>query len=659
MAPKRPLEVVSPEQVQEGPRSPRKRLRRTVLVVMCPARICMRYRERRRASAATVEQLAQMIRRVQLDIARLFMLFRVFGGDSMSMDRLLVLLDLPNIIQRLLAEQLAALQSFFMVSIQDMVRSTLQTAMQGRQEALVPNVINDPPRHMRQGFPDTGGNTRVKLRFVDVDRPENPLFTGCPVKWQNGENPKVAIFENNTQITQGELSKLQIEILAVNADFFTEQGQEDFTKEQFNKQIYLCKGKDSVLTTVNLANGEAYIGSFFFTESSQRKRLRLTARVKKQDLDVRVQEAITDPFVVQVSRNKANKKSYPPSKQEAVHCLERIAADGKHCQYLAGKSITTVKHFMRHYHIDKSSLQKLTDMKNENWSTLIKHATTSDPGVEIYSYGVAEENIELLFNDFYYLVGMMIGGDYVPVNDLDQLQQHKANNWKKSAYKKFEERESSGGLTPDYFMNKNNGRPVPVREVPLNNDAGPSVQARTTWQYPNDMAAQHEFGDQRPLSVFSRAAILSNNDAGPSNQETLLFPQHTYEQILHQGLGEHGPSIPQNGTPYCLPQENILNDQGQFSAQSTIPPRNFSPVPQDDMITGASLAAQGEGTSSLGHVFADLSSGFPSDQFGDCNGLDLDITEYMKNNGIAPANNADLWNANAPFDGYGHDGGNQ
>ncbi|KAI4985204.1 hypothetical protein ZWY2020_017834 [Hordeum vulgare] len=482
MAPKRPLEVVSPEQVQEGPRSPRKRLRRTVLVVMCPARICMRYRERRRASAATVEQLAQMIRQVQLDIARLFMLFRVFGGDSMSMDRLLVLLDLPNIIQRLLAEQLAALQSFFMVSIQDMVRSTLQTAMQGGQAALVPNVINDPPRHMRQGFPDTGGNTRVKLRFVDVDRPEDPLYTGYPVKWQNGENPK------------------------------------------------------------------------------------------------------------------------------------------------------------------------LTDMKKENWSTLIKHATTSDPGVEIYSYGVAEENIELLFNDFYDLVGMMIGGDYVPVNDLDQLQQHKANNWKKSAYKKFEERESSGGLTPDYFMNKNNGRPVPVREVPLNNDAGPSVQARTTWQYPNDMAAQHEFGDQRPLSVFSRAAILSNNDAGPSNQETLLFPQHTYEQILHQGLGEHGPSIPQNGTPYCLPQENILNDQGQFSAQSTIPPRNFH---------GASLAAQGEGTSSLGHVFADLSSGFPSDQFEDCNDLDLDITEYMKNNGIAPANNADLWNANAPFDGYGHDGGNQ
>ena len=55
-----------------------------------------------------------------------------------------------------------------------------------------------------------------------------------------------------------------------------------------------------------------------------------------------------------------------------------------------------------------------------------------------------------------------------------------------SAYKKFEEQENSEGLIPEYLMS--NGLPAPA--VPLNNEAGPSVQARTTWQYPNDMAAQ-------------------------------------------------------------------------------------------------------------------------------------------------------------------------
>ena len=56
-----------------------------------------------------------------------------------------------------------------------------------------------------------------------------------------------------------------------------------------------------------------------------------------------------------------------------------------------------------------------------------------------------------------------------------------------STFKKLEEREKSGVLIPDYLMM--NG--CPVRAVPLNNDAGPSVQAKRTSPYPNDIAAQH------------------------------------------------------------------------------------------------------------------------------------------------------------------------
>uniref|UniRef100_A0A453LY66 Uncharacterized protein n=1 Tax=Aegilops tauschii subsp. strangulata TaxID=200361 RepID=A0A453LY66_AEGTS len=573
----------------------------------------------RRASPVTVEQLAQMVRQAQLDLMKLFILFTVLVAQLGSMERLL--LDLPSKIQRLLAEQLASFQfqSSLMVSIQDTIRSTVQTEMQGRQAASLPNVINVPPRQMSEGFPETGGISRVKLRFVHVDRPDDPLFTGCPVKWQNGRNAMVAIFGNDRQIMQGGLSKLQIEILAVHADFFTEQGQEDFTTEEFNKQIYMHKGKELVLTTVNLMNGEASLGSFHFPESSHGKKLRLTARVKRQDLSIRVQEAISDPFVVKVGRSKQNRKSYPPSKEEAVYRLEKISLKGKHCTLLAEKNITTVKQFMRHYYRDESGLQKLLDMR-EDWSTLIKHATTSDPGLEIYSF-VVEENTEILFNDFYNLVGMMISELYFPVNGLDQFQQIKVNNWKVSAYKKFDERENSGGLTPDYFMTDG----IPVRAMPLNNDA--------------------EFGDQHPLNGFSGSAVLSNNDAGPSNQGTLPFPQHTY-----QGLGQHDPSVPQNGAPYSLHQGNILNDQGPLSAQPTIPSHNFS---SDDMIAGASQT--GQRTPSLDPVLADMSSGFSPVPFEDF-WLDLPVDEA--DHDIARANN-ELPNPNSPFDGYGHDGGNQ
>ncbi|VAI37390.1 unnamed protein product [Triticum turgidum subsp. durum] len=545
MAQKRPLEAAPPE--QEAPRSPRKRLRRTVLLMM--------WLERRRARAVTVGQMEHMVSQAQLDRAKLFVFLMLLVSRLCSVERLLQ--QLRNLLP-------GAFRSLT-VSIQDPIRSTVQTEMQGRQAASLPNRISEPPRHIPEGFPETGGNTRVKLRFVDVDRPEDPIYTGYPVQWLNKKDARVAVFENDRQITQGDLSKLQIEILAVHAEFFTERGQADFTKEEFNKQICIHKGNESVLTTVNLANGAAYIGSVIFTESSQRKRLRLTARVKGQDLDVRVQEAITDPFVVKVGRSKQNRKSYPPSKEEAVYRLEKISLKGKHCTLLSEKNITTVKQFLRHYYRDESGLQKII-----------------------------------------------------------------VNKWKMSAYEKFDERENSGGLTPDYFMT--NGGPV---------SAGPSVQAgRMTWQYPNGKAAQH---------------VLSNNDAGPSNQETLPFPQHTYAQTVHQGLGEHNPSVPQNGAPYSLHQGTILNDQGQFSAQSTIPPNNFSSVPQDDMITGASLT--GQGTSSLDPVLADISSGFSSVPFEDYSSLDG--TDYLTDYGIALANNAELPNPNRPFDGHGHDGGNQ
>ncbi|XP_045085156.1 uncharacterized protein [Aegilops tauschii subsp. strangulata] len=441
---------------------------------------------------------------------------------------------------------------------------TAQQELGERQAASLPDGIYEPPRQISEGFPESGGTTRVKLRFVDVEGPKDPLYTGCPVQWLNGENAKVVIFENDKQITQGNLSKLKIEILAVHADFFTERGQADFTKEEFNKQIHMYNENESVLTTVNLKNGEACIGSFFFTES-YRKKLRLTARVERQDLAVRVQEAITDPFVIKDHRSALNGKRYPPSKEEAVHHLENISLKGKRCNDLADKNITTVKRLMRHYHRDKSGLQKLTGMKDEDWSTMVTHATTCDPGVEIYSYGVAEENCELLFNDFYDLVGVLTNGDYVPVSHLDQFQQLKMKSWKMSAFKKLEEREKSGVLIPDYLMM--NG--CPVRTVPLNNDAGPSVQAKRTSQYPNDIAAQHEFGDRHSLIGFSLAEVLSNNDAGDSKQE----------QTVHQGHGQPDASIT---------QANILNDQGSLSAQPT-PLHNFLPVPADEMITRASL----------------------------------------------------------------------
>uniref|UniRef100_A0ACD6A8D2 Uncharacterized protein n=1 Tax=Avena sativa TaxID=4498 RepID=A0ACD6A8D2_AVESA len=630
MSHKRPLDAVVPE--QEAPRSPRKRLRRTVLVMMWLER------RRRRARALTLEQMVR-----QLDMAKLFFFLMVIVGRLSSMETLL--LQLPNMLQGLLAQQFATVHSSIMGSIQDTIRSVLRTEIQERQAALLPNGVYEPSREISEGLPENGSISGLfKLQFVDAQRPNDPLYTGSPVKWQDGENAKVAIFRNGKQIMDGDLSKLQIEILPVPADFFTEQGQSEFPKEEFNKKIYSYKGKESVLTTVNLKNGEAYLGSFFFTESSYGKKLRLIARVKRHLRTVRVQEAITDPFVVKDRRSESNEKSNLPSKGDAVHQLKKISQKGKRCIALTGEKITTVKHLLRQYHKDKAGLQKLTGMKKEDWGRMINHATTCDPGNETYSYRVAEG--ELLFNDFYNLVGMMINGLYIPVRDLDQFQQLKLNNWKMSAYKKFDERENSGGLVPDYLMR--NG--YPVHAVPLNNEAGPSVQGASLIGQQNGYLSSltaDAFGTSCPVTVVE--------------------------------LGQHNPSMPQNGIPYYLAEGNNLNGQVSFSGQTTIP-SILSPVLEDDLITGASLTDQqngylsslmtdapstscsvtdgvNQGISSLNHVPADILSALPPIEL-QLQEL-LELQAHLEYQGFIQANNEGLQNYNNQFDDNEHDGGNR
>jgi hypothetical protein len=89
-----------------------------------------------------------------------------------------------------------------------------------------------------------------------------------------------------------------------------------------------------------------------------------------------------------------------------------------------------------------------------------------------------------------------------------------------------------------------NGHPEP-----LNNEAGPSVQAKPAWQCHNDMAAQQgEFNRVCSIAdlgyTFLKIQVISEfgeqhqfwqqngfNDAGSSKQEVPLFSQHT----MHQG----------------------------------------------------------------------------------------------------------------------------
>uniref|UniRef100_A0A453LYB6 Uncharacterized protein n=1 Tax=Aegilops tauschii subsp. strangulata TaxID=200361 RepID=A0A453LYB6_AEGTS len=352
----------------------------------------------------------------------------------------------------------------------------------------------------------------------------------------------------------------------------------------------------------------------------------------------------------------ANEKSPIPSKEDAIHQLKKICLKGKHWNNLVEKNITKVKHLLRHYHKDNFGLQKLAGMKKGDWNTMIEHATMCVPGDEIYSYLVPEDNCQILFNDFYDLVGKMTD-NYVPysVNDADQFPQHKVKNWKMSAYKKFEELENSGGLIPDYFLS--NGHLVPA--APPNNGASTSKNQTTA-----------EFGEQQPFlqeSGFPLAQIFAKNVAAPSNQEGPPFTQCSYEQVAHQELYQQDPSILCNGIPPYLTHGNI-NGQGSFSAWSISPSHNFAPAEEENSMTRANLTAQhngyssslmtaapggvSQGTSSLNHDQAGISGLYPIEEW-------LGVEEaHVADQDFIPADNAELPNSNNQSDGYEYAGGN-
>ncbi|KAK4850682.1 hypothetical protein QYF36_008902 [Acer negundo] len=97
------------------------------------------------------------------------------------------------------------------------------------------------------------------------------------------------------------------------------------------------------------------------------------------------------------------KKHHPPSLEDEVWRLEKIAIDGKYHTWLASHKIGTVKDFMRMYVTDPITPRKMLDCSKLAWDTIVEHASTCvvNDGM-LYAYSA--EGIILSFNSIYELV---------------------------------------------------------------------------------------------------------------------------------------------------------------------------------------------------------------------------------------------------------------
>uniref|UniRef100_A0A0D9Y083 Uncharacterized protein n=1 Tax=Leersia perrieri TaxID=77586 RepID=A0A0D9Y083_9ORYZ len=280
---------------------------------------------------------------------------------------------------------------------------------------------------------------RYKLRFTSGLT--NEVFTKNGICDINGEPLKISVDVKNPQEAGlHHLISAKIRVVVLDGDF-NKNDQGCWTSEEFIKHIVQPRDKVGAVLTgeleLRLKNGEAYIHDATFVDNSKFMRsgkFRLGAMVI-DDLGERVQEGITEPFVVKDRRGEGYKKHEIPSLDDDVWRLKKISKDGVFHDALKGSGISNVKDFLRSYYMDEQALRKiLIKATDKIWTTIVDHAKKCDPGRELYSSVVESHNIVLFFNSVYQIVWVKQGGHYIPFSDLDKTVQDQVGQLSKSAH---------------------------------------------------------------------------------------------------------------------------------------------------------------------------------------------------------------------------------
>lgn len=157
-----------------------------------------------------------------------------------------------------------------------------------------------------------------------VNRPPSTIFTGGRIEAEDGNPIRIVLMDANTKtvVTSGPLSSLKIEILALDADFGSDD-QEDWSEGEFAANVIREReGRRPLVTgelSVTLRDGVGQLGDINFTDNSswQRSRkFRLGARpAQKISNELRIREGRSKAFVVKDHRGecKFKKLNFSPA----------------------------------------------------------------------------------------------------------------------------------------------------------------------------------------------------------------------------------------------------------------------------------------------------------------------------------------------------------
>lgn len=284
----------------------------------------------------------------------------------------------------------------------------------------------------------------LQLQFHNIL--PSTLFTGSRLVSLDRSPIKIVLYDSSAkkEVTSGPLASIKVSIVVLDGDFESAD-REDWTREEFDsKRVKNREGKRPLVAgelIVPLQSGVGYVGDVIFTDNSswiRSGKFRLGAKVINSD-EIRIREATSNAFKVKDHRGESYQKHYPPSLDDEVWRLEKIARDGASHKKLTEIGIYSVRDFLRCYITDDSKLRYKLNVSNKTWETIIKHATKCTLDDTMYLYRTAE-GTGLLFNSIYKVVGVTFDGQtYHSLDSLNMYQKRMVEELKQHAYKNLQD----------------------------------------------------------------------------------------------------------------------------------------------------------------------------------------------------------------------------
>ncbi|XP_058089090.1 calmodulin-binding protein 60 D-like [Magnolia sinica] len=276
-----------------------------------------------------------------------------------------------------------------------------------------------------------------------------PIFTLTEIEGKDPSALTIALVDAMTGqvVSSGPESSMKVEIVILEGNF---KGDEDnnWTFEHFRDNI-VREGKDNqtlltgdVFLTLNEGIGVA--SKLKITDNSSRtkkRKFRLAARVPDGYFnEMRVKEAITEPFAVKERRGKSYMKKHPPSLDDKVWRLEKIGKELNN--RLKSEKVYTVKDFLIMLHTDTPRLQKVLrlGMNDKRWEVIKNHAEECNPGSEMCVYYSKDEPGKgVVFNIVGTVIGFLLKGQLIPINEFSEIQEVEMQQMIKVAYENWGE----------------------------------------------------------------------------------------------------------------------------------------------------------------------------------------------------------------------------